>query len=325
MTKAFVTGGTGFIGLNLVEALSKAGWDVTALHRPTSNLTYLKRFPVNLAEGSITNIDSLRDVIPTGTEVIFHVAGDTNMWSKLNDRQTAINVTGTENIVQVAAEKGVRCLIHTSSVAAWGIQSGHVTEETPQQGEQSWVNYHRTKWAGEQAALKAQEHGIKVVVLAPSEVMGAYDMTTWGRLFFALRDGDLPLCPSGHIAVADVQEVVKAHIAAVEQGRDGQTYIVSGYPSTQDELIGKIAAMVGKRKPPTVPTPIFRGLGQIMYHMALLQGKEPDLTPELAYSLTIPPVTYSSDLAIDELGYQLVPLNQCVQNCYNWLIREDLL
>ena len=74
---AFVTGGTGFIGLNLVQELVNQGWQVTALHRETSDLTYLSRFPVDLTEGSVTDIDSLRSAVPAGTDVIFHVAGDT--------------------------------------------------------------------------------------------------------------------------------------------------------------------------------------------------------------------------------------------------------
>jgi nucleoside-diphosphate-sugar epimerase len=49
-----VTGGTGFIGINLIELLVSEGWDVTALHRPTSNLDYVKRLPIKLVEGSIT-------------------------------------------------------------------------------------------------------------------------------------------------------------------------------------------------------------------------------------------------------------------------------
>ena len=75
---AFVTGGTGFIGINLIERLVNQGWNVTALHRATSDLTYLKRFPIELAEGTITDKDSLERSIPERTDVVFHVAGDTN-------------------------------------------------------------------------------------------------------------------------------------------------------------------------------------------------------------------------------------------------------
>jgi uncharacterized protein YbjT (DUF2867 family) len=63
---AFVTGGTGFIGINLIELLVSEGWDMTALHRPTSNLDYLKRLPIKLVEGSITDRATLERAILRG-------------------------------------------------------------------------------------------------------------------------------------------------------------------------------------------------------------------------------------------------------------------
>ena len=162
---AFVTGGTGFIGINLIELLVHEGWEVTALHRPTSNLTYLKRFPIKLAEGSITDPESLDRAIPEGTDVVFHVAGDTNFWSKRNAQQNVNNIDGTRHMVDAAVSKGVQTFIHTSSVSAWGQVKGTVTDETPQQGASSWINYQRSKHLGELEALKGVDRGLKVVVL----------------------------------------------------------------------------------------------------------------------------------------------------------------
>ena len=66
---AFVTGGTGFLGLNLVEQLAARGWQVTALHRPTAEVRLLRRFPVRLVEGDILAPESLRRAVPASAVV----------------------------------------------------------------------------------------------------------------------------------------------------------------------------------------------------------------------------------------------------------------
>ena len=70
---AFVTGGTGFLGLNLVEQLTAQGWQVTALHRPSSDLVLISRFPVDLVAGDLLSQVSLRRAIPEGATAAFLV------------------------------------------------------------------------------------------------------------------------------------------------------------------------------------------------------------------------------------------------------------
>src|SRR5271166_2231635 len=105
---AFVTDATGFVGLNLVQMLMNQAWDVTALHRPSSDLRYLARFAPRLTVGSITDAESLQRGIPHRTDTVFHVAGNTNMWRKGNAEQTRDNVDGTRHVVEAAIAKGGR-------------------------------------------------------------------------------------------------------------------------------------------------------------------------------------------------------------------------
>ena len=102
MPVAFVTGGTGFLGFNLIEQLLAKGWAVVALHRPTSNLKYLREKDIQLVEGSITEPNSLITIFPKKVDAVFHVAGNTNLWSPRNHIQTRDNVEGTQNMVAVA-------------------------------------------------------------------------------------------------------------------------------------------------------------------------------------------------------------------------------
>lgn len=324
--KAFVTGATGFIGINLVKLLVDRGWDVTALHRSSSDLSWLKKYPVRLKEGYITNSTSVERALPTETDVVFHLAGSTNLWSKRNERQKAINIGGTRNMLQAAVKKEAPVFIYTSSVAAWGDVSGHVTEETPQLGEESWVNYEYTKWAAEREALKGIEHGMKVVILNPSHVTGPHDANNWGRLFFALRDGDLPGVTTGEASITHVEEVVKAHLAAVEKGRNGERYILAGNDHNFEEFVGEIARISGiDDLPPRIPDFVLKGMARLSELIATISRKPPDITPELAYMMTRDNLTYSSEKAIDELDYTVLPMETAVRDCYEWLKKEKLL
>ncbi|KPK66880.1 MAG: hypothetical protein AMS21_00310 [Gemmatimonas sp. SG8_38_2] len=323
---AFVTGGTGFIGINLIELLADEGWQVTALHRPTSDLTYLKRFPVALAEGSITDRASLDRAIPNGTDVVFHVAGDTNFWSKRNEKQDAINIAGTRNLVDAAASKGVGTFIHTSSVSAWGRVKGVITEETPLRGRSSWINYERSKHIGELEALKGTERGMKVVILNPGGVAGPYDTNTWGQLFFLLRDNALPATSPGTVTISHVHDIVKAHLAAVTSGRSGERYILASDDIEIVDLVGEVARLLGLAKPPmTAPPFVLKAFGRLSVLAASLTGKEPNITPEIAAMTSERGTSFRSDRAVRELGYRVRPMPVAVKDNYDWLVEEGLL
>src|SRR5512147_70003 len=95
---AFVTGATGFVGLNLVEELVAQGWRVIALHRAGSEMKYLQRMDAERVIGDIAYADSVRRAMPQGVDAVFHVAGDTNLWSRRNAAQDRINIDGTRNV-----------------------------------------------------------------------------------------------------------------------------------------------------------------------------------------------------------------------------------
>ena len=119
---AFVTGGTGLIGLNLIEHLTQSSWDVTALHRPNSRLTQLQKYPVRLVEGAIEDVSSLERVMPEDLDAVFHVAGDTSQWSGHKQRQWQTNVEGTHNMVTMALAKRSKDLFIHRRVASTAFQ-----------------------------------------------------------------------------------------------------------------------------------------------------------------------------------------------------------
>jgi nucleoside-diphosphate-sugar epimerase len=320
--QAFVTGGTGFVGLNLIEALLAGGWRVTALHRAGSDLTYLGRFDAARVVGSLTDAASLAGVIPAGTDTVFHVAGNTNFWRLRNDEQTRDNVEGTRNIVEAAIAAGVRRLIVTSSVSAYGPATGVVTEETPSLAASSTVNYERTKYAAQEIARAATARGLEVVIMQPGAIVGPYDVGTWARLFPLVRDGKLPGVPPATLSFAHVHEVVKAHIAAADRGTNGGQYLLAGTPGTMLELVGEIARLLGKPAPArATPAWLLKGVAQVADFISGFTRKPPVITPEMASGLG-GETTVPSLKAQAELGYKLVPLAVMVRDCYEWLRAE---
>jgi nucleoside-diphosphate-sugar epimerase len=319
---AFVTGGTGFVGLNLVQRLMAEGWDVTALHRPTSNLSFLGRFGPRLVLGAVTDKQSLIDAIPKGTDTVFHVAGNTNMWRQRNAEQTKDNVEGTRNIVEAAIAKAVRRLVVTSSISAYGPVAGEVTEETPSRAAESRVNYQRTKWQAQEIARSGVGRGLEVVIMQPGAILGPYDIGTWSRIFTLVRDGKLPGVPPAGLTFTHVREVVAAHIAAADQGENGGQYLLGGENKSMLDLVREISALLGKPAPTQeISAGLLRMVAKFGDLISHFTGKPPPITPEMATAFGRR-ITTSSAKAQRELGYRVVALNIMVRDCYDWLVAE---
>jgi nucleoside-diphosphate-sugar epimerase len=319
---AFVTGGTGFVGLNLIDELIKQGWTVTALHRPTSDLTYLGRFKVDLVVGEVTDQASLLAAIPVGTDTVFHVAGNTNMWRQGNAEQTRDNVEGTHNVVEAAIAKSVRRLVVTSSISAYGDVSGAVTEDTPSQAAHSWVNYEKTKYQAQEVARAAMARGLEVVVMQPGGIIGPWDIGTWSRMFQMVRDDKLPGVPPASLSFGHVTEVVKAHIVAAERGENGGNYLLAGTDATMLDLVSAIARLIGKPVPTKTISPVLLAIvARVGDFVSTFTKKAPSFTPEMAEGLG-GTVTVSSAKAIKQLGYKTVPLEVMVKDCHDWMVAE---
>ena len=225
---AFVTGGTGFLGLNLVEQLVAQAWQVTALHRPSSDTRLLRQFPVRLVEGDILDPGSLRRAMPAGVDAVFHVAADISMWSGHADRQTRINVDGTRHVVAAALDAGAGRLVHTSTWNTYGLGQGEISEELPQRGGETGANYDRSKLLAEQEVRAGVARGLDAVIINPSHIMGRYDRKGWPRLIIMAHTRWLPGVPPGAGTFCHAEAVARAHIAAAERGRRGANYLMSG-------------------------------------------------------------------------------------------------
>ncbi|MDN5204971.1 NAD-dependent epimerase/dehydratase family protein [Fulvivirgaceae bacterium BMA10] len=322
---AFVTGATGFLGLNLVEQLTKTNWDIYCLHRPTSNLKYLDRFQVNKVMGSIDDYGSLENGMPLEVDAVFHMAANTSMWSKNNDQQYRDNVIGTRNMVNCALAKKAKRFIHTSSIAAFGRHSKKINESTPSNALTSGINYYVTKYQAEEEVIQAYQNGLDVVILNPIHIMGPYDTHNWSQVIQSVYYDKLPGIPTGKGMFCHGREVAKAHLIAVDKGKNGERYLLGGMEVSFLELINEIQSMFNK-KPSTKTTPVWAlKLGSFLFGIgAVFTNKEPQLTPEKVKIVT-DTMTCDDSKARDQLSYQHTSIREIVSDSYEWMREEKLL
>ncbi len=323
--KAFVTGATGFIGMNLAEVLRGSGWQVTALVRPGAQRGPLTRLGVTLAEGDVTDRDSVERAMPRGVDCVFHVAASTSMWSRQAAELDRVNVGGTRNVVEAALERRARRLVHTSSVAAYGFHSGRIDEDAPQRAADSWIGYFRTKALAEREVRAGIERGLDAVILNPVHVMGRHDRGNWSRLVLMTAQGRLPGIPPGSGSFCHGEEVARAHVAAAGRGRRGANYLLGGVDATFLELVRTIGEVTGRRIPTRVAPPaLLRVMGRLSEWWSYVSRREPEMTPE-GVAVACAHIHADSARARRDLGYRDVPLRTIVEDCVTWLRAEGLL
>jgi nucleoside-diphosphate-sugar epimerase len=322
---AFVTGGAGFLGVNLVDQLVSAGWEVLVFDTAGANAAQIEKRDVSLVEGDITDPASCERALPAGVDAVFHLAGDTSHWKLGDHRQTKVNVEGTRNVVGAALRSKVRRLVHTSSIAAYGFQPSRITEEMRSTALDSSINYFRSKRLAELEVERGSERGLDAVILNPSNILGPHDRSGWSRFFRLIEQGRLPGVPPGRASFCHVREVAAAHVAAFERGRSGHHYLLGGADATFLELVQLIGKLLG-RPTPSRATPAFLSklAGRLSLWGSYLTHREPDLTPEKA-TLLSSELLCSSAKAERELGYRSVPLQTMLEDCHRWMLAEGLL
>jgi len=323
--KAFVTGSTGFLGLNIVEHLAEAGWEIFALRRTTSNTAALDTMKAVQVIGDVSDKDSLLAAMPENVDAVFHTAGDTSLWRGFNSRQYRINVAGTRNMVEAALQKNVKRFIHTSSIGAYGtIEGAPLTEETPSKALESGIHYYKTKYLAEQEVHKGIEQGLDAVIINPAQIIGPYDYNYTPEIFSLLKNGTMKGVPRGISVCGHVRDYAAAHLVAWEQGRRGENYILGGVHASFYDIVDVVCTILEIKSPkvslPTTP------LSMAAYFLNLVSrftNREPILTPE-KHVLMNQVMNIDSGKAEKELGFSTCSLEKMFTDSYQWMVSEGI-
>jgi len=330
--KAFVTGGSGFIGRRLLLKLVELDYEVFALTSSEANFDLIASVGATPVLGTITDIESMRPSM-TGSDVVFHCAE----WHKFGSDDwmlaETINVDGARRVLGLATDLGIGRIIYTSTGAIYGDTGGMLVDETYYHEGPFTSEYERTKWlAHYKAAVPLIEQGHPISIAAPSITYGPGDHSMIGSLMRAFYQGKLLFIPGPEFTVSyvHVDDVADGLIKIHEQGAVGETYNLSGPAIPLGEMVDFWAQITGKPAPRlSVPAKFFRPFGPLL---ETLRGfiRLPDLYSKEAVDTLNVTYMHRGDKAKEQLGWRNRTLHEGMVETFQWIDettppRDDLV
>ena len=288
MNKLLFTGGTGFLGKNVMPLLQKE-YEVT-----TCGITPEDMIQANLAK--------MVPELPRQYDMVLHAAGKAHVVPKTEEEKQLfydINYQGTVNLCKALEQVGVpKAMVFISTVAVYGCEYGEIiTEEHPLNGETPYAKSKRmaedylTKWCS--------EHGVTLGILRPSLLAGKNAPGNLGAMVNGVRKGFYMNIAGGKVVKSVLMAEDIAHILPLVAEKGGVYNVCDTRQPSFGELSISVARQLGKRKPISIP-----------YWMAWCMAKVGDLlgskAPINSYKLEkmTQSLTFSNEKARKELGWE---------------------
>lgn len=323
-----VTGGAGFVGSHVVDALLAQGERVRVLARPTTDRSSLAGRDVRFVAGDVGDESAAGEAAlaraAEGTGLVVHAAGITQAANAQDFAR--VNARGTARMVRAAAQAGVTRVLHVSSQAAGGPSpDGRPREESDPDTPVS--AYGRSKLEGERAAREVLADagsgaGTSLVVVRPPAVYGPRDRA-FLALFRLVRRGIVPLHRADRqwVSLIHARDLAQAILAAAARGgADSTYYVTDGEPRTSAAVVDAIARALGCRPwRLDVPEGALRAVVGLAEGWAGWTRRPPRLTRERLLEWTEPRWTLSDARARRELGWAPeVPFEQGIEETAAW-------
>jgi nucleoside-diphosphate-sugar epimerase len=307
---AFVTGGSGFVGRNLIAALRSRGYSVRALARSDGAAAEVARAGGEAIRGELDDEEAVQRGM-AGAGVVFHVAADTRPWGSYAEAYRT-NVLGSEHVLAAARAGGVPRLVHVSSEAVL-VGRGeraivNVDESRPRAKHPTGI-YNRTKALAEERVQSANSAELQTVIIRPRLIWGAGDTSLWlPALTNAVQSRSFRWIGGGHhlTSTTHVANVVEGLILAAERGRGGEIYFITdGQPIEfrrfVTDLLGTQSLEPGDRSVPLWLALTLASTSEWVWRIFNRKGSPP-LTRAIVRTLG-EEITVNDTKARRELGY----------------------
>ena len=325
--KCFVTGGSGFIGANLIHELVARGHHVRALLRPGSDVRGLAVATYESVEGDLGDRAALAGGL-RGCDWCFHVAASYHLWLPDYAPMYAANVAGTRNVIEVAGEAGCSRIVYTSTVGCIGLPKvvdGVLTptdESAPVFESQMSNHYKLSKWKAEVVARELAGKGLPVVIVNPSAPIGPRDVkpTPTGKVIVDFLNREMPAYLDTGLNWAHVRDVAVGHILAAEKGRLGERYILGNAEGnwTMKDAFAVLAEITGLPAPRfQVPYAVALAAAYVDETISRFTGKSPK-APVGGVRMAKYKMFFNPAKAIRELGLPQTPSKQALADAVEW-------
>lgn len=322
--QVFVTGGTGFVGANLIRLLLQQGNTVKALVRPGSCLDNLQGLKIEIIKGDVCDPNLWQAMV--GCEALFHVAAHYSLWQADREALYRNNVIGTRNVLAAAQKARVERTVYTSSVAAIGAgENGVVVDETFQAPVERIIgHYKKSKYWAEQEAVKAAQAGQNIVIVNPATPIGAWDLkpTPTGDIILRFLQRRMPFYLNTGLNFVHVQDVAWGHWLALERGKTGERYILGNQNLTLKALLDQLEQITGfpaPRRP--IPAWIPYGVAWVDETLLAPLGKAPSV-PLDGVRMAKQLMYYTAQKAVRELKLPQTPISTALTDAVDWFYKK---
>jgi ornithine--oxo-acid transaminase len=322
--RVVITGATGFIGAAVTRAVLAKGARVVAVTEPGSNDANLRGLDVERATLDIRDAGAVRAAFD-GARYVFHLAAIYRLWARDPRIFHDVNVGGTLNVIDAVRAAGVERLTYTSTVGVLGLdrtRHGQPADETSYADvAHLFGHYKRTKFAAEHEVLRAAGEGLNLTIAMPTFPLGPGDLapTPTGKVVLDFLNGKMPGYVDTALNVCHVDDLARGHVAALEHGRQGRSYILGGENMTMREVLQALSDCSG------LPMPRFQVPRQVVVVAGLASSfvegqvlhREPHVPLEGARMATTKMI-FSDDRARAEIGHKSRPARLAIEDSARW-------
>lgn len=326
---SLVSGANGHLGNNLVRFLLKKGLPVRATVRNINNRKPFEGLNCEVLQADITDKASFVKALE-GVDTFYAVGASFKLWAKNPKKEIYdVNIKGTRNTIEAAAEAGVKKIVYVSSIAALNYTQLPTKESNGYNPDRRDM-YYNSKNDGEKLAFDlAAKLGIELVSVMPSAMIGSEAFlplnVSYGVLKLILNK-KIPVDTKITLNWIDVKDVAEGCYLAAEKGRSGERYILANEKCmtiTDTTILANMLYPELKLEiPRSVPKGILMTIAVLMEFTARLSGKAPVLTRKDIAMFSGLQQDFDISKSRNELGFNPKSPEQAVKEALDYLMRN---